>query len=110
MHNIYFSTYKGVSTRVQDFKTGWLTFASPMAMFIAQMAGMCIGCFIAPLTFWLYWKGFVLGDPNGRYPAPFATLYRNMAVVAVDGTGSLPDHCLDISALALLLADLGWHS
>lgn len=31
---------------VQDFKTGWLTFSSPRAMFVAQMAGMAAGCFI----------------------------------------------------------------
>ena len=25
---------------IQDFKTGWLTFSSPRAMFIAQLSGM----------------------------------------------------------------------
>ena len=57
---------------------------------------MAMSCFIAPLTFWLYWKGFNLGVPDSTYPAPFAILYREMAVLAVQGSKTLPRHCLQI--------------
>ena len=43
-------------------------------MFIAQLCGMACACWIAPLCFWLYWKGFDLGVPDSNYPAPFAVL------------------------------------
>jgi len=39
------------------------------------------GCFIAPLTFQLYWHSFNIGDPNSEYKAPFANIYRGMAVI-----------------------------
>ncbi|KAK9803739.1 hypothetical protein WJX73_009953 [Symbiochloris irregularis] len=91
---------------MQDFKTGWLTFASPIAMLVSQICGMAFACSIAPATFWLYWKGFTLGDPTGRYPAPFAVLYRDMAVLAVDGTSGLPHNCLKIAAGAFFAAIL----
>ena len=65
-------------------------------MFFAQICGMAMGCIIAPLTFWLYWKGFQLGVPDSTYPAPFAVLYREMAVLAVEGSSALPRHCLQI--------------
>ena len=39
------------------------------------------GCFIAPLTFQLYWHSFDIGDPNSEYKAPFANIYRGMAII-----------------------------
>lgn len=39
------------------------------------------GCFIAPLTFQLFWHSFPIGDPNSEYKAPFANVYRGMAVI-----------------------------
>ena len=65
-------------------------------MFVAQLCGMAMSCVISPLCFWLYWKGFQLGVPDSTYPAPFAVLYRAMAVLAVDGSKALPSHCLEI--------------
>jgi uncharacterized oligopeptide transporter (OPT) family protein len=35
-------------------------------------------------------QAFPVGDPNGPYPAPYATVYRSMAVIGVSGFGSLP--------------------
>ena len=39
------------------------------------------GCFIAPLTFQLYWHSFNIGNPTSEYKAPFANIYRGMAVI-----------------------------
>ena len=82
----------------QDFRTGYLTLSSARTMFIAQLIGAALGCIIAPATFWLYWSAFPIGDPNGQYPAPFATVFRSMAVLAVEGSSVLPKHCLQICA------------
>ena len=42
---------------------------------------MHAGCFIAPLTFQLYWHSFDVGSPTSEYKAPFANIYRGMAVI-----------------------------
>ena len=61
---------------------------------------MRAGCFIAPLTFQLYWHSFNIGSPTSEYKAPFANIYRGMAVIgtqvcciSVSGMASCPcDH------------------
>lgn len=39
------------------------------------------GCFIAPLTFQMYWKSFPIGVPSSEYIAPYANIYRGMAII-----------------------------
>lgn len=85
------------SDLMQDFKTGYLTLASPRSMFISQVIGTGMGCVIAPCVFWLFYKAFSdLGLPGSEYPAPYALVYRNMAILGVDGFSSLPKHCLTL--------------
>ncbi|KAJ0047523.1 hypothetical protein Pint_16636 [Pistacia integerrima] len=79
----------------QDFKTGYLTLASPRSMFVSQVIGTAMGCIISPCVFWLFYKAFDdLGLPGSEYPAPFATVYRNMAKLGVEGFSALPKECL----------------
>ncbi|PAN39190.1 hypothetical protein PAHAL_7G226800 [Panicum hallii] len=80
---------------MQDFKTGYLTLASPRSMFISQVIGTAMGCVIAPCIFWLFYKSFDVGASDGAYPAPYTIMYRNMAIMGVDGL-SLPKHCLTL--------------
>ncbi|KAL0715657.1 hypothetical protein Bca4012_064979 [Brassica carinata] len=83
------------SDLTQDFKTGYLTLSSPRAMFVSQVIGTAIGCLVSPCVFWLFYKAFDdLGLPNSKYPAPFATVYRSMAKLGVEGVSSLPRDCL----------------
>ncbi|KAG8501774.1 hypothetical protein CXB51_003951 [Gossypium anomalum] len=66
----------------QDFKTGYLTLASPRAMFVSQVIGTAMGCIVSPCVFWLFYKAFDdFGVPDSQYPAPFAIVYRNMAIL-----------------------------
>ncbi|KAF6161530.1 hypothetical protein GIB67_009409 [Kingdonia uniflora] len=81
---------------MQDFKTGYLTFSSAKSMFVSQLVGTAMGCIIAPLTFWLFWTAFDIGDPNGPYKAPYALIFREMAILGVEGFSELPKHCLAI--------------
>lgn len=81
---------------MQDFKTGYLTLSSPRSMFASQVIGTFMGCIIAPLTFWLFWNAFEIGNPDGEYKAPYAVIFREMATIGVEGFGALPKHCLDI--------------
>ncbi|KAG0578467.1 hypothetical protein KC19_4G025400 [Ceratodon purpureus] len=81
---------------MQDFKTGYLTLSSPRSMFISQLIGCLMGCILAPTTFWLFYKAFPIGDPNGLYKAPYAVVYRSMALIGVEGFNALPAHCLQI--------------
>ncbi|GMH06861.1 hypothetical protein Nepgr_008701 [Nepenthes gracilis] len=81
---------------MQDFKTGYLTFSSAKSMFVSQIVGTAMGCIIAPLTFWLFWTAFDIGSPDGPYKAPYAVIFREMAILGVEGFSELPKHCLAI--------------
>lgn len=81
---------------MQDFKTGYLTKSSAKSMFVSQIIGTAMGCVIAPLTFWMYWTAFDIGSPDSPYKAPYAVIYREMAILGVEGFSSLPQHCLAI--------------
>ncbi|CAH9121078.1 unnamed protein product [Cuscuta epithymum] len=85
------------SDLMQDFKTGYLTLASPRAMFFSQVIGTGMGCLITPLVFWIFYKAYPLGDPDGSYPAPYALMYRGIALLGVEGFGSLPRNCLGLA-------------
>ena len=75
------------------------------AMFAAQLVGMLAGCFLAPATFQMFVAGQPnLGEPGSEYPAPFAQVYRNMAVVGVGGTGELGKNCLWVSQLPVCVS------
>ncbi|KAA8531244.1 hypothetical protein F0562_005953 [Nyssa sinensis] len=83
------------SDLMQDFKTGYLTLASPRSMFVSQVIGTAMGCVISPSVFWLFYKAFPdLGVHGSAYPAPFAIAYRNMSILGVEGFSSLPKNCL----------------
>ncbi|CAN1850157.1 Probable metal-nicotianamine transporter YSL6 [Linum perenne] len=81
---------------MQDFKTGYLTLSSAKSMFVSQLIGTAMGCVIAPLTFWLFWSAFDIGAPDGPYKAPYAVIFREMAILGVEGLSELPKHCLAI--------------
>jgi OPT family oligopeptide transporter len=84
------------SDLTQDFKTGYMTLASPRSMFVSQVVGTAMGCVVAPSVFWLFYHAFPdIGMPGSEYPSPNALVYRNMAILGVQGLGSLPRHCLD---------------
>lgn len=73
------------SDLMHDFKTGHLTLTSPRSMLLSQAIGTVIGCVVAPVTFFLFYKAFDVGNPNGEYKAPYAIIYRNMAILGVEG-------------------------
>ncbi|TVU15142.1 hypothetical protein EJB05_38647, partial [Eragrostis curvula] len=80
---------------MQDFKTGYMTLASPRSMFVSQVIGTAMGCVIGPCVFWLFYKAFPgVGVAGNAYPAPYALIYRNMAILGVDGFSKLPRYCL----------------
>ncbi|KAK6780778.1 hypothetical protein RDI58_022962 [Solanum bulbocastanum] len=89
-----------------DFKTGYLTLSSPRSMFFSQLIGTAMGCIITPLVFSIFNTAYDLGDPNGPYPAPYALMYRGIALLGVEGFDSLPTHCLSLSIWFFLAAIL----
>ncbi|CAH9071139.1 unnamed protein product [Cuscuta europaea] len=94
---VMMSIVSTASDLMQDFKTGYLTLASPRAMFFSQVIGTAMGCIITPLVFWIFYKAYPLGDPTGSYPAPYALMYRGIALLGVEGFGSLPHNCLRLA-------------
>jgi OPT family oligopeptide transporter len=83
---------------MHDFKTGHLTLTSPRSMLVGQAVGTLMGCVLAPLTFMLFYRAFDVGDPDGYWKAPYALIYRNMAILGVEGFSALPTHCLELCA------------
>ncbi|XP_057437540.1 probable metal-nicotianamine transporter YSL6 [Lotus japonicus] len=83
---------------MQDFKTGYLTLSSAKSMFVSQLIGTAMGCVIAPLTFWMFWTAFDIGSPDGPYKAPYAVIFREMAILGVEGFSELPKYCLEMCA------------
>ncbi|XP_047163640.1 probable metal-nicotianamine transporter YSL6 [Vigna umbellata] len=81
---------------MQDFKTGYLTFSSAKSMFVSQLIGTAMGCVIAPLTFWMFWTAFEIGSPDGPYKAPYAVIFREMAILGVQGFSELPKYCMEM--------------
>ncbi len=51
---------------------------------LRQVIGSIMGCVIAPLTFLLFYKAFDIGVPGSAYPAPYATIYRAMAILGIE--------------------------
>ncbi|KAI3944030.1 hypothetical protein MKW98_015182 [Papaver atlanticum] len=84
------------SDLMHDFKAGHLTLTSPRSMVVSQAVGTAMGCVIAPLAFFLFYKAFDIGNPDGEYKAPYALIYRNMAILGVEGFSALPNHCLQL--------------
>ncbi|XP_047961690.1 probable metal-nicotianamine transporter YSL7 [Salvia hispanica] len=80
---------------IQDFKTGYMTLASPRSILVSQIIGTAMGCVISPCVFWIFYKSSDgLGVYGSQYPAPLATLYRYVAVLAAEGNSSLPKFCV----------------
>ncbi|EEF36487.1 probable metal-nicotianamine transporter YSL7 [Ricinus communis] len=93
------------SDLMQDFKTGYMTLASPRSMFVSQIIGTAMGCVISPCVFWLFYKAFHdLGIPGTEYPAPYALVYRNMSILGVEGFSALPKHCLTLCYVFFIAA------
>ncbi|CAM8971083.1 unnamed protein product [Rhodiola kirilowii] len=95
------------SDLMHDFKTAQLTQTSPRSMLVSQAIGTAMGCIVAPGMFLLFYNAFDVGNPKGEYQAPFALLYRNMAIIGVEGFSALPKNCLNLCygffAFAVLL-------
>ncbi|WJX90733.1 hypothetical protein P8452_72602 [Trifolium repens] len=69
------------SDLIQDFKIGYMTLASPKFMF-AKVIETAMGCIISLCVFWLFYHTFgTLGQSGSTYLAPFAVVYRNIAIL-----------------------------
>ncbi|MCL7047225.1 hypothetical protein MKW94_023834 [Papaver nudicaule] len=87
------------SDLMQDFKTGYLTLASPRSMFFSQMIGTSVAVITSPVMFWYFIREPFpnLGQPDSSHPAPLAKLYRGIALIASEGVSALPNNCLMLS-------------
>ncbi|KAK1296716.1 putative metal-nicotianamine transporter YSL12 [Acorus calamus] len=100
---VMMSIVSTASDLMQDFKTGYMTRASPKAMFVSQVVGTAFGCIIGPLVFWVFFKAFPLGKTGSSYHAPYAALYRGIALLGIEGLSSLPKHCVHLCTLFFFL-------
>ncbi|GJN40795.1 hypothetical protein PR202_gn00097 [Eleusine coracana subsp. coracana] len=83
---------------MHDFKTAHLTLTSPRSMLAAQAVGTAMGCVLSPLVFFLFYRAFDVGNPDGYWKVPYALIYRNMAILGVQGFSALPSHSMSLSA------------
>ncbi|OIW14167.1 hypothetical protein TanjilG_21307 [Lupinus angustifolius] len=92
------------SDLMQDFKSGYLTLASPRSMFFSQIIGTAMGCVISPVIFMFLNKDSTIGDPEGKYPAPYGQIYRGLALLGTKGFSILPKHCLELTIILFFSA------
>lgn len=71
---VMMSIVSTASDLMQDFKTGYLTLASPRSLFVSQVFGTAMGCVIGPSVFWIFYKAFPVGTAGSD--APYATVYH----------------------------------
>ncbi|XP_026429218.1 probable metal-nicotianamine transporter YSL7 [Papaver somniferum] len=91
---------------MQDFKTGYLTLASPRSMFASQLIGTIIDVILSPLVFWFFFYNSSLGQSDSSSPAPFGVVYRGIALIAIEGVSGLPKNCLALCIGCFLFAVL----
>ncbi|KAL0356428.1 UNVERIFIED_CONTAM: putative metal-nicotianamine transporter YSL5 [Sesamum radiatum] len=85
------------STTSNGFQDRLLDLGFPRSMFVSQVIGTAMGCVISPCVFWIFYNAFPdIGYPTSAYPAPFATVYYNMAKLGVEGFSALPKNCLTL--------------
>lgn len=89
---------------MQDYKTAYLTLTSHSSMLVSQVMGTAAGCIMSPLIFWIFYKTYSVGDPEGSYPAPDGLLYRAIAVLRAEGIHALPKNCLNLAILFFCIA------
>ncbi|GFS44474.1 YELLOW STRIPE like 1 [Actinidia rufa] len=59
--------------------------------------GYILFALISVIAFpFIFPEAFDVGNPNGEYKAPFALIYRNLAILGVQGFSMLPHHCLQL--------------
>lgn len=73
-------------------------------MFISQVIGTVMGCIIGPSVFWIFYNAYPIGDLNSEYPAPYARVYRGIAILGVDGFSALPKNCVNLCLVFFFLA------
>jgi uncharacterized oligopeptide transporter (OPT) family protein len=62
-----------------------------------------MGCIISPMVFWMFYKANNIGMEEG-FPAPYAKIYRGIALLGVNGWDQLPRYCLRFCLAFFLLA------
>ena len=55
-----------------------------------------MGCLLAALTIWLFYKAFDIGNPTGQYKAPYTIVFQSMALIGVESFDVLSSHCLQL--------------
>ncbi|KAI3964552.1 hypothetical protein MKW92_012312 [Papaver armeniacum] len=83
---VMMSIVSTASDLMQDFKTGYLTLASPRSMFFSQVLELLLALPSYP----------DLGTDTASNPAPFGALYRGIALLATQGLSALPKNCLKL--------------
>lgn len=93
---------------IQDFKTDYLTRSSAKSVFVSEVIGAAMGCVIGPLTLWLYSNAFDIRSPDGPCKAPYAVIYREIAIPGIQGFSEFPRHCLALMPYVVPFLWLLW--
>ena len=95
------------SQAVQDHKTAYMTLTSPRAVFAGHVYGIVIGSIINPLIYAFFdlkaKKTAPIGTPKSEFPAPYAQVYRAIALLGMGGVKELPKHCITFSFITFLM-------
>ncbi|KAF6266546.1 OPT oligopeptide transporter protein-domain-containing protein [Scenedesmus sp. NREL 46B-D3] len=85
------------------WRAGFMTMASPIAVFIAHMIGLGASCLLTPAAWLLFDHSDSLLANDGFFASPMASVFRQTAVLASAGASALPAHALWVAFSALIV-------
>jgi uncharacterized oligopeptide transporter (OPT) family protein len=96
------------------WRAGFMTMASPTAIFISHFVGLVAGSALAPLAWLLYahvaggagasTASGLLSAADGFFASPLASVFRSTAAIATGGVSTLPTHSLWVGLGAVVVA------
>eukprot|EP00122_Pirum_gemmata_P011593 Pgem_evm1s10741 len=88
-----------------DYKTAFILKASSTSMYISEMIGLFVGCFISPTVFYIFQESAAdMGFPSSAYPISYAPAYIGIGHIALEGFGALPKYATTIGCVFFICA------
>eukprot|EP00121_Abeoforma_whisleri_P004322 Awhi_evm1s3907 len=90
-----------------DYKTAYNLKASSTSMYIAEMIGLVVGCFISPAIWLLFYKSTPdMGFDTSAFPVNYAPAYIGVGHIALDGFDALPEKATTFGIVFFICAFL----
>eukprot|EP00121_Abeoforma_whisleri_P004476 Awhi_evm1s4048 len=90
-----------------DYKTAFVLKASSTSMYICEMIGLMVGCFLSPAVYIIFKTSSPdIGFADSAYPIAYAPAYIGVGHIALSGFGALPKYATTMGAVFFIVAFL----